>query len=292
MFGYIRPNIKELKVKEHELYKSVYCGLCRVMGKSYSFLYKTSLSYDYVFMVLLRLLVSPENISFSKKRCPLHPTKKKILMDTNNALEKTANVGVMMLYHNLLDKIQDKDGFKSILGYFLLPEAKRLRKKALKKEHIEQLDRAAKDKLSKLNFAEKESIASVDIPADLFGEFLGECLSNGLDGETKQNVYKIGKNIGRWIYIVDALDDIDSDEKKNSYNPFLLVFGSAAEVKNNTDMIENTLLNELASADEILGTLENTDSGIFNILQNILRFGLPDMHDKIFEKHGFTTQQK
>lgn len=285
MFGYIRPNVKELKVKEHELYKSTYCGLCHVMGKRYSCLYKASLSYDYVFMVLLRLLVSSEKTAFSKKRCPLHPTKKKILMDANGALEKTADVGVIMLYHNLLDKIQDRDGLKSILGYFLLPEAKRLRKKALKKDGIYSLDKSAQDKLSKLNFAEKESIASVDIPANLFGEFLGECLSNGLDGETKQKVYRIGKNIGKWIYIVDALDDIDSDEKKNSYNPFLLVFGSAAEVKKHTDMIENTLLNELASADEVLLSLENTDEGIFNILQNILRFGLPDIHDKIIEKH-------
>ena len=292
MFGYIRPNVKELKVKEHELYKSVYCGLCHVMGKRYSFLYKSSLSYDYVFMVLLRLLATPENVSFSQKRCPLHPMKKKIIMDTNNALEKTSDVGVIMLYHNLLDKINDRDGFKSILGYFLLPEAKILRKKALKKEHIDRLDKAAQDKLNKLNFAEKERIASVDIPADLFGEFLGECLSNGLDGDDKQKVYKIGKNIGRWIYIVDALDDVADDEKHDSYNPFLLVFGSATETQKHTDMIKSTLLSELASADEILLSLDNTDTGIFNILQNILRFGLPDMHDRIIEKHRLIVQEK
>ncbi len=291
MFGYVRPNVKELKVKEHELYKSVYCGLCSVMGKRYSCLYKASLSYDYVFMVLLRLLVSPENISFSKKRCPLHPTKKKILMDANGALEKTADVGVIMLYHNLLDKIQDKDGFKSFLGYLLLPESKRLRKKALKQRDIERLDEVAQDKLNKLNFAEKESIASVDIPAEIFGEFLGECLSNGLEKNIQQKVYLIGKSVGKWIYIVDALDDIDSDEKKGCYNPFLLEFGSSSEAKKRTGMIESALLYELASADEILCSLDNTDSGIFNILQNILRFGLPDIHDDIFEKNGFTKQR-
>ncbi len=291
MFGYVRPNVKELKVKEHELYKSVYCGLCSVMGKRYSCLYKASLSYDYVFMVLLRLLTTPEKISFSKKRCPLHPTKKKILMDANGALEKTADVGVIMLYHNLLDKINDKDGIKSFLGYLLLPEAKRLRKKALKQSGVDRLDKIAQDKLNKLNFAEKERIVSVDIPAEIFGEFLGECLSNGLENDIRERVYKIGKSVGKWIYIVDAVDDIDSDEKKGCYNPFLLEFGSSSEAKKRARMIENTLLYELASADEALSSLENTDTGIFNILQNILRFRLPDIHDKIFEKNGFTKQR-
>ena len=28
-------------------------------------------------------------------------------------------------------------------------------------------------------------------------------------------------NLGRWIYILDAVDDIEKDHKKNSYNVFL-----------------------------------------------------------------------
>ncbi len=287
MFGYIRPEIRELKVKEHELYKSTYCGLCRVMGKRYSRFYKTSLSYDYVFMVLLNLLVSPEKVSFSKKRCALHPTKKKTVMDQNKALEKAADVGVIMLYHNLTDKIRDKDGIKSFLGYFLLPEAKRLKKKALRKDYMPILDNIAQDKLDKLSFAEKENIASVDIPSEYFGEFLGECLSAGLDGDIKKYVYQIGRNLGRWIYIVDAVDDLDGDAKKKCYNPFLAMFDTPDEAKKHTEMIKNSLLNELAAADNALAKLENTDVGIYNILQNILRFGLPNIHDKIFEKNNF-----
>lgn len=287
MFGYVKPDVRELKVKEYELYKSAYCGLCRTMGKRYSFTFKMSLSYDFVFMVLLRLLLQKENVSFSQKRCVAHPAKKRVMMDNNAALEKASDVACIMLYHNIKDKISDNDGIKSFLYRFILPETKRLHKKALKYSGTTELDTFISQKLEELSRLEKERLASVDRPSELFGQVLAESMSHGLDGENAKTAYGIGLHIGRWIYLLDAADDIEKDEKKGNYNPLLCVYGTSEEAKKHGTTLKVSLLSELMQADSELGKIKDGDIGVFNILQNILRLGLPEIHDKIIKEHNY-----
>lgn len=292
MFGYVRPHKNELKVKEFELYKSTYCGLCKVMGKRYSYIYKMSLSYDFVFMTLLRLYATPEKVSFSQRRCIAHPTKKKNMMNENEALKITADVGVIMLYHDFLDKINDKDGLKSFLSWLLLPELKRLRKKACKNEPIAKFDTFAAEALQKLNEIEKNNTPSVDMPAEQFGILLGEALSVGLEGTNKRTVFEIGKNLGKWIYITDAADDLDGDGKHNSYNPILAFSKDMEDAKKQFSTINISLLNILSNADTALELMDKTDIGLYNILTNILRLGLPSIQEKILKDNNFTLKEK
>lgn len=292
MFGYVRPNKNELKVKEFELYKSTYCGLCRVMGKRYSYIYKMSLSYDFVFMTLLRLYAVPEKVTFSQRRCIAHPTKKKNMMDENEALKITADIGVIMLYHDFLDKINDNDGFKSFLSRLLLPELKRLRKKACKNALVAEFDKVAEDRLRNLKNIEKNNTPSVDMPAEEFGILLGEALSVGLENVQKRTVFEIGKNIGKWIYITDAVDDLDNDEKHNSYNPLLAFSENLSEAKKQFSTINISLLNILSNADTALELIDKTDIGLYNILSNILRLGLPTVQEKILNDNNFTHKEK
>ena len=290
MFGYIKPDSNELKVKEYETYKAAYCGLCKVMGKRYSFVYKMSLSYDFVFMVLLRLYASPENVSFTKRRCIAHPTKKKVMMEENSALSLASDVGVIMLYHDFLDKINDKDGFKSFVCKLVMPELRRLRKKACKNENISAFDKFVEERLKNLSNIEKDFTPSVDIPSEEFGLILAEALSIGYEGSNKRITYEIGKNIGKWIYIIDAVDDIDRDEKNKSYNPFLATFENADEAKRNGDMISTALLNTLAAADKALALLDNTDKNVYEILSNIIRLGNTKIQEDILNKNNYLTK--
>ncbi|MBQ6701508.1 MAG: hypothetical protein IJN17_00965 [Clostridia bacterium] len=292
MFGYVRPNKNELRVKEFEVYKSTYCGLCRVMGKRYSCVYKMSLSYDFVFMVLLRLYASPEKVGFTKRRCIAHPTKKRAMMNENEALKITADVGVIMLYHDFRDKINDKDGAKSVLARMLMPELKRLRKKACKIPCIKEFDKIAEQRLGALAQLEKEKTASVDAPAEEFGCLLGEALSVGLDGVNKRTVYEIGKNVGKWIYITDAVDDIDSDAKRGAYNPLLAISETTEKAKEEFSTINVTLLNILSNADMALGLMDMTDRGIYAILSNILRLGMAQIQEEILKKNNFIVPEK
>lgn len=287
MFGYIKPDKSELKVKEFELYQSVYCGLCRVMGNKYSYLYKMSLSYDFVFMVLLRLYACPEAVSFSKKRCIAHPAKKKLMMDSSNALELAADVGVIMLYHNFADKIKDRDGLKSILCRLTMPELKRLRKKACRNEKIAEFDRLTEEKLKALSSLEEANPPSIDSPAEEFGVVLGEALSLGLEDNIKKTLYEIGRNMGKWIYVIDALDDIDKDAEKGRYNPFLAAFGTPDETKKHYGLINTSMLNMLSNAHLALELLDNTDKGAYNILSNVIREGAIKTQTQILEKNNF-----
>ena len=292
MFGYIRPDSKELKVKEYDLYKSTYCGLCRVMGKRYSYLYKMSLSYDFVFMALLRLYVSSENVTFSKKSCLAHPTKKRVIMDKNKALELSSDVGVVMLYHSLVDKINDDGFFKSLPYRCILPEMKGLKKKACKQTYIQDFDNIAKERLEKLSEIEKANTPSVDMPAEEFGIILGEALSTGYTEDTKRIVFELGKSLGKWIYIIDAVDDIDKDEKSGSYNPLIATFSSSKEAKEHGEMLNVALLNILSDADSALSLLDNTDDGLYNILSNVLRLGNTETQEKLLIKNGFLSPKK
>lgn len=287
MFGYVKPDKKELKIKEYDLYKSAYCGLCSVMGKKYSYIYKMSLSYDFVFMVLLHLYLAPEEVSFSKKRCIAHPTQKKVMMDKNTSLELSSDAGVIMLYHDFLDKAKDKDSTKSFLCKLLLPELKRLRKKACKNPEIKEFDEFTEDHIKKLSLIEKDNTPSVDMPAEEFGCILGKALSLGLDKKEKKIAYEIGRNLGKWIYISDALDDIDKDEKSKCYNPFIATYHTSDEAKKQGDIINLSLLNILSDADKALSLADNTDFGIYDILINIIRLGCIDTHEKILKNNNF-----
>lgn len=285
MFGYVKPFVPELKVKENELYKSTYCGLCKVMGKKYSFFYKMSLSYDYVFFILLRLLLTQEKPSFSKCRCIAHPTKKKPFMNENKAIDCACDIGVLLLYYNLLDKIADKDSKKYILSKLCLPFIKHARKKALKNnKSLSETDEFIKNKLSELAEVENSGLDSIDKPAEIFGEILGKSMSICLEESQKRIAEEIGICVGKWIYITDALDDAPSDEKNKKYNPFLSVYNSTEDIKTHKESIVFSLCAMLSRADKALDIITEGDRGIFSILQNIIDMGLPSVHNKILKE--------
>ena len=108
MFGYVTPLTEELKVKEHHLYKSIYCGLCKAMGKRVCHESRMTLSYDVVFLVLIRLRLSGEPVSFRAERCAASPFRKKAVMERNEALDYGAAAGSLLAYHNLADDAADK----------------------------------------------------------------------------------------------------------------------------------------------------------------------------------------
>ena len=61
MFGYVKPVVKELLVKEHEFYKATYCGICRSMKQHTGGLSIATITYDSVFLVLARMAYIPDS---------------------------------------------------------------------------------------------------------------------------------------------------------------------------------------------------------------------------------------
>lgn len=135
LFGYVKAYKPEMKVKDYEVYKGVYCSLCRQLGHDYGIMARMALSYDFAFLALLRMAVSNECPGFDKGRCPFNPMAKchYCRSDPGGALEISAACVVIMTYYKLRDNIADSSRLKSFVYRLLLPFAARAHKKALRK---------------------------------------------------------------------------------------------------------------------------------------------------------------
>ena len=179
MFGYVKVNSSELKVKEYELYRGTYCGLCRTMGKCTGQCSRMTLNYDFVFLSLVRIVLEgrESEVSFEQKRCFVHPFTKRNVMKRNEALDYASFAAAILNYHKIADDISDEAGAKKFAARLVRPFVKHSSKKALKSGYSE-LDRKVAEGLARLSEFEKSAVPSVDQPAELFGEMLGEIMSH------------------------------------------------------------------------------------------------------------------
>ena len=277
LFGYIRPFHPELKVKEYELYKSIYCGLCKCMGRRISCFSRLTLSYDIVFLVLLRAALNGDEISVSHGRCFVHPLKKRPYTEQNDSLIYCSNVSAILNYHKLRDDITDTRGIRRLGTRILLPAVKLMKNKA---DDLSELDAAVGDCLDELAACEAEKTASVDKPADIFGKLLAAVCEYGLDGYNKRIAHEIGIHVGRWIYIMDAADDYEDDKKSGSYNP-LICINAQSDLE---EKIKTSLIMELTQTEKALNLIEFNDPSIENIMKNIIYLGMINSTEKIFKE--------
>lgn len=279
MFGYVKPMPGELKVKEYEFYKAAYCGLCRALKKKSKILPFT-LSYDFVFLAILRLAVSGEKTELTKIRCVAHPMKKKPALAVTPALEVTASSAALLVYYKFKDDAADKKGIKRLASRFLAACTGGLRKKCLGDGSADQ---KISESLAALAAYEKEGSPSAYPCAEAFGVLLGQVFCEGVEDIVQSRcLYEIGRHIGRWIYLLDAADDAPDDAKSGSYNPF--VCSGEWQKDDFAEAIEIALNCELAEAEKAIDLLTITDKGLLNILQNILYFGMPAEAKKCLKK--------
>ena len=217
MFGYVTPLEGELKVKEHRLYKAVYCGLCRAMGKRVCTESRLTLSYDMVFLALVRFLLDEEPLTLEQIRCCTSLHKKRTVIARNHVLDYCGAAGAVLTCHNIADDVRDKKGFRRIAARLLLISAKRMRKKA----DLPILDGEIGALLTRLDGEENSADASPDSCASVFGELLGHVFAYGYEGEKRLIAYEIGFHTGKWIYLLDAADDFERDKKHLTDTSFI-----------------------------------------------------------------------
>ena len=273
MFGYVKVNSPELKVKEYEYYRGAYCGLCRSMGKCTGQCSRMTLNYDFVFLAMFRIGMEKVSVSFEQKRCLAHPLKKRNSMRVNPALEYCANAAALLNYHKIMDDLADEKGVKKLRAIFAKPFVKRARKKALR-AGLSQLDERIAQNLCKLSELEAQRMASVDAPAEVFGDILADIVSYGFEGHDARIAATVGKGIGKWIYIIDALDDLEDDAKKERYNPFLMLYGGMPE-KEALMSMDDALKNELCDVESAVDLIDFENEMVQNIICNILYIGCP-----------------
>lgn len=280
MFGYIKASKGELKVREYEIYKAVYCSLCRRLGRSYGPVSRLTLSYDFTFLALLNMAVASGCDGFEKKRCAFNPIKKCNYCKNDAAMEMPAAAAMILLYYKLLDNTADERGFKR-LGYMLLkPVFSPAHKKAAKKyPHIEAV---ARDYITEQNTLEAERCTDLDRAADPTAKMMSKILPLCSDDAAQKRVLeRLGYCMGRYIYLLDAACDLEDDIKSGSYN---VLKGEAGESPREyaANRVRPQLyfcVNEAAKAFELLDIKKYRD-----IIGNIIYLGLEDTFIKELNK--------
>ena len=216
MFGYVKPKVPELLVKEYELYRATYCGICHSMRKNTGSLSRIAITYDSVFLALVRMAFIPDDDFKTKKStCILHPVKPRLIVENNEALEYTADAFALLSYYKLLDDFSDEGIMRRTAVSLVRPVFRYAKWRAGECE----LDALIKEGLGKITALEKEGCKSVDLPATEFGKVLGEVFAYGLDGKDRIIAYQTGYHLGRFIYSADAAEDYVKDRERARYNP-------------------------------------------------------------------------
>lgn len=283
MFGYVRIDKPELKVREYESYRGAYCGLCRSMGKCTGCASRMTLSYDFAFLLLIRAVLTRTKCELSLQRCFVHPLKKRPMMKHNTESEYVACAAALLSYYKCRDDLQDETGKKKLRARLFHPTAKGMRKKALKKHpELIPLDDTLRETMDRIASEEKKGVPSADFYAALSGGLLGEIFAFGLEKPQQQIARTLGRHVGKWIYLVDAYDDLTDDLKHGRFNPYSLIWsaessGESPVTAERREMIRIALLSELSEAEKALDLIDFSGYKDYEgILKNILYLGLPN----------------
>ena len=213
MFGYVTINKMELKFKEYYSYKGYYCGLCKTLKDKYNNISRMTLNYDMTFLILiLSSLYEVDNISYNS-RCIVHPAKKQLIIH-NEITDYAAGMNIILSYYNLMDNWKDEKDAKSIIM------AKILKKQFAKASfQFAEKSKNIKIRLDNLSGFEKLNSNDIDEVSNEFGHLMEEIILYKVD-VWEETLRKIGFFLGKFIYLLDAYEDMEKDMENNSYNPF------------------------------------------------------------------------
>lgn len=275
MFGYIQIYKDELKVKEYEVFRSYYCGLCKALKDEYGFASRLGLNYDSVFLALILSSVTGEQICCRAERCIANPFKKRAVAQHNECLSYSAGVMVILTLLKLRDNIRDEHSVKSFFAYTCMWRAKR---RVLKR--CDALYRKCSEFVSALSELEREKCASVDRLAHEFASLMQLLFTPEFikDNDARRVLGQLGYMLGRFIYILDAYEDMEKDKKKHCFNVFLQSGQPDREALRSS--LQFTLSNA-ANSYELLNLKTNKP-----ILDNILYLGLSNMLDNVLDRKG------
>lgn len=270
MFGYIRPSMERLSEAEKERFSAVYCGLCHTLGERYGLSARFILNYDFAFLVLL---LSGSDAEHTMHRgCIAHPFKGRNYFPENEALDLAADCSVILAWWQLRDGVNDH----GLLGGLKYRAASSALAKAYQKARRVRpaFDESTRRHLDNLRALELSGCKSMDEPADTFAQLLQEISREVSDPVKARILEQMFYHLGRWIYLVDAADDLADDFKSGSYNPLIGRFSlSAGEL---TDEARDALVISLDHSIRLIAAaFELWDFGDWNeIIRSVVYEGL------------------
>ncbi|MGB4984452.1 MAG: DUF5685 family protein [Erysipelotrichaceae bacterium] len=279
MFGYVVVNKPDLKFKEFDVYQSYYCGLCKTLKNNYGVKGQLTLNYDLNFLVILLSSLYEPNEETFKESCIVHPLKKHLKI-VNEFSNYAADFTIVLSYFKCLDDYMDEN--KLIEKTFM----------QLLKKHYLNIEKKypikvqlIKDNLMKINQYEKENNQNIDEVANLFGEIMGT-IFNYQNDIFSTYLYNLGFYLGKFIYLIDAYEDVEKDIKNKNYNLF------KEQYKNNVLdeyflTIGEYMLGEASEAYNMLPIVENNE-----LLKNIIYCGIWTKYEYVKNKRKQVVNDK
>ena len=286
MFGYIRPDKMELRLRDIHRYQDLYCGLCYSIRKNYGQLYGLSLSYDITFLlaVLDGLEEEPE-MKLYDFRCPVNPLKHKKILISKHALQYSAFINYFLMYLKVDDDVFDTDSSMKKILRFLLERNKKYRKQLY--EYYKIVEKL-KLQMKKFNEAEIER-QSFDELTNSFGTFFAEIFidffSEVKNVEANSNLYRLCFLLGKWVYIIDAYDDFQKDSEKGEFNLLKVMqmsphSHSQYAIHQRMYWIISYLINQMTLESKRIQFMKNHD-----LIENFILYGCRAQYTRVLKKN-------
>ncbi|MCX4320330.1 MAG: DUF5685 family protein [Lachnospiraceae bacterium] len=263
MFGYININRNQLTEESKEAYQAYYCGLCQKLRNNFGAKGQMLLNYDMTFLIVLLTGLYELESQKQEFTCPMHPTRKQTAW-LNEATEYAADMNLLLGYHNLEDDWKDDKSYtKKALAKILEKDYVNVREKYKRQAE------AVETYMEKLKAAEEDKEQNLDVTAGLTGEMMGEIFDWKRD-EWSEELHCLSFYMGKFIYLMDAYEDMEKDKKKKQYNPLRLMADQCqGDFETFCKLMLTSMMSECARSFERLPILTHAD-----ILRNVLYSGV------------------
>ena len=278
MFGYVRTDTPYLYIKDQTLYRAMYCGLCKGISEVCGQRARMGLTYDVTFFSVLLHNLAETDVVVKKSRCITHLVGfKRPMAEVDELTRKLGALNTVLAYYKYTDDIEDEGRGRGKRLWF-----KKGRARA--KRRYPEIEEIVARHMAAQKSVEKNRTDSIDRAADATASMLAELSDNFLADKKTNFTHNLFYAIGKWIYLIDALDDYDKDVKKGSYNPFVRAFGEADKKtliekhKNEVEFIFHALFFDIRENLSHIRFRFNRD-----LSDNILLRGLPKETERIMK---------
>ena len=227
MYGYVLPNKETLAKQDHIMFQSLYCGSCLSIKEAHGNISRLTTNYDMTVFGLIAIEAARPSVEFETRRC-IADFRKRGVVKNSGFLKKLCAVNILLTYYKATDDLLDSGGKKKLARYILRNPYKKA------KGVLPEADAIISEEYDRLRGLERESCANIDRVCDCFASMLERLMSlfikerkeaGSISDCEYNNFRRLCYNIGKFVYLADALDDIGSDNKKGNYNPFLVKYG-------------------------------------------------------------------
>ena len=271
MFGYIIPDAALLTEEQKKDFRAHYCGVCHALRERAGSLSRFLLSYDMAFLSCVLASLYDGEPAVSCGRCPPHPVKSRPYA-TGRWTEYAADVNILLSYHKAMDDVSDGDEHSArararlIRPYYLAASRSRPRE-----------DETIRSSLRLQKEAESLPVCGLDKASSATAQMLS-ALYSPIDDVFSEDLGALGAALGRFIYTLDAYDDLERDLRSGCFNPF-------KALKDRDDLeeyVRDLLMLYMEDAVSAFGALPITHGA--GVIRNVLYAGVWTRYSRIADE--------